>query len=191
MNVGRSNSVADIINRTADGGSATLPSCKLRQQQTVRNLSVRLLRPDKKRQTPKLPVECETQHILTHTHTHIHTRTKATYGGRGQAALCEREVVRLPSPQEFGGEDLAEEGAGVFDHAHLDVPLVEQLVSHPAAAAVVQGSLARPRSELGVIITFRHLPQQRLVLLTLIKLVVVQLVAPAAAAAAAAVEIHG
>lgn len=53
---------------------------------------------------------------------------------------------------------------------------------------MVQGSLARPCTELGVIITFRHLPQQRLVLLTLIKLVVVQLVA---AATAAAVEIHG
>lgn len=97
-------------------------------------------------------------------------------------------MVRLPSPQELGGEDLAEEGAGVFDHAHLDVPLVEQLVSHPATAAVVQGPLARPRAELGVIIPLRHLPQQRLVLLALIKLVIVQLVA--SAAAAAAVEIH-
>lgn len=94
-------------------------------------------------------------------------------------------MVRLPSPQELGGEDLAEEGAGVFDHAHLDVPLVEQLVSHPAAAAVVQGPLARPRAELGVIIPLRHLPQQRFVLLALIKLVIVQLVA-----SAAAVEIH-
>ena len=73
MNVGLSNSVADIINRTADGGSTTLLSCKLRQQQTVRNIGVQLLRSDKKRQTPKLSVECETQHIITHTHTHART----------------------------------------------------------------------------------------------------------------------
>lgn len=51
----------DIVSRES---SDTLPSCKLRQQQTVRNLGARLLRPDKKRQTPKLPVECETQHII-------------------------------------------------------------------------------------------------------------------------------
>lgn len=42
---------------------ATMSSLAQRQQQTVRNLSARLLRPDKKRQTPKLPVECETQHL--------------------------------------------------------------------------------------------------------------------------------
>lgn len=94
-------------------------------------------------------------------------------------------MVGLPPPQKLGGEDLAEKGAGVLDHAHLDVPLVEELVSHPAAAAVVQGPLARPCAELGVVIPFRHFPQQGLVLLALIKLVVVQLVA-----SAAAVEIH-
>lgn len=127
---------------------------------------------------------------LSLSRTHTYTQTggeKATHGGRGQTAVCEREVVRLPSPQELGGEDLTEEGAGVFDHAHLDVPLVEQFVAHPAAAAVVQGPLARPCAQLGVIIPLRHLPQQRLVLLALIKLVVVQLAAPAATTA---VEIH-
>lgn len=61
---GHSKSVADIISRRGRESSDTLLSCKLRQQQTVRNLSARLLRPDKKRQTPKLPVECETQHII-------------------------------------------------------------------------------------------------------------------------------
>lgn len=112
---------------------------------------------------------------------------KVPYRGRSQAAVREREVMRLPSPQELGGEDLAEEGAGVFDHAHLDVPLMEQLVSHPAAAAVMQGPLARPRAQLRVVIALRHVRQQRLVLLALVELIVVRL---AAFNAAAAGEIH-
>jgi len=128
--------------------------------------------------------------LITTTQTHTHTHTggwKATHGGRRQAAVREREVVRLPPAQELGREDLAEEGARVLDHAHLDVALVQQLVAH-AAAAVVQGPLARvpPRAQLGVVVVaLRHLPQQRLALLALVELVVVQLVA-----AAAVVEIH-
>lgn len=105
-----------------------------------------------------------------------------THCGRAEAAVRQREVVRLPSPQELGREDLAEEGARVLEHAHLDVALVQQLVAHPAAAAVVQGPLAGPRARLGVVVAIRHLPQQRFALLALVELVVVQL--------PAAVHIH-
>lgn len=63
--VGRSNSVAyDMMMRTGRESGDTLPSGKLRQHQTVRNLGARLLRPDKKRQTLKLPVECYMQRII-------------------------------------------------------------------------------------------------------------------------------
>lgn len=39
---GHSDSTADIISRMGRKSSDTLPSCKLRQQQTVRNLDARL-----------------------------------------------------------------------------------------------------------------------------------------------------
>lgn len=88
-------------------------------------------------------------------------------------------MVGLPPPQELGGEDLAEEGARVFEHAHLDVPLVQQLVAH--AAAGVRAPPARTRAHLGVVAPLRHLPQERLALLAGVELVVVQLVGPPAA----------
>lgn len=85
-------------------------------------------------------------------------------------------MVRLPPPQEFGGEDLAEKRPGVPDDTHLDVPLLQQLVPH--AVAVEQGSPAR-RGTHFIPLGSGHLAQQRLALLGL----------PAVAAPAGA--IHG
>lgn len=143
----------------------------------------------------------------THTTHGCQARRRETHSGRGQAAVRQGEVVRLPPPQELGGEDLAEESAGVLDHAHLDVALMEQLVPHAAAAAadndaaaaataVMQGPLARARAELGgvgvgmvVVVPLRHLPQQWLVVFALIELVVVQLTSSSATTTSSA-EIH-
>lgn len=102
-------------------------------------------------------------------------------------------MVGFPSPQELGGEDFAEEGARVFHSTHLDVSLVQEFISHTstsssttstAAAAVKRAPAARPRAHLTVIIIALRL-QQWLALLTLIRLVIMQLVAQAAA-----VKIH-
>lgn len=99
------------------------------------------------------------------------------YRGRGEAGVGQGQVVRLPAPEELGGEDLAEEGARVADDAHLDVALLQQLVAH--AVAVQQRPAARRRAAQPLPVHRRHLPQQRLALLDL----------PGVAAAAAA-QIH-
>lgn len=112
-----------------------------------------------------------------------------THRGRAEAAVRQREVVRLPAAQELGGEELAEKGARMFEHAHLDVALVEQLVAHPpSSSAVEQAPLARPRGQFTVIIALGRVPQQRFVLLALVELVIVQL-APSSSAVTVA-QIH-
>ncbi|KAL8195179.1 UNVERIFIED_CONTAM: hypothetical protein K2H54_047580 [Gekko kuhli] len=87
-------------------------------------------------------------------------------------------MVRLPPPQEFGGQDLAEKCPGVPDDAHLDVPLLQQLVPHAVAVdspPAQRGPHFRPFRR-------RHFGQQRLALLEL---------PVVASPAAAAVHIHG
>ncbi len=85
--------------------------------------------------------------------------------------------------KNFGGRELTEEGPRVLDHAHLDVPILEELYLTAAAAAVEGSSCCRaplcdsyspPAAAL--LLLHGHFPQQRLTLFGRIKLIVVQLV---------------
>lgn len=94
--------------------------------------------------------------------------------------MSQGQMVRLPSPQEFGGEDLAEKCPGMPDHTHLYIPLLQQFIPHAVRTVI---SSPAGRCSQFVEIRSRGLGQKaRLVLRALCVI---------AAAAVAAVEIHG
>lgn len=95
-------------------------------------------------------------------------------------------MVRLPAAQELGGEDLAEKRPGVPDGAHLDVPLLQQLVPH--AVAVQRGPAAGSGAHFGAPLGPGYVGGSRPLALLLLLLL---LPAVAAAPAGAAAAIHG
>lgn len=94
-------------------------------------------------------------------------------------------MVRLPAAQELGGEDLAEKRPGVPDGAHLDVPLLQQLVPH--AVAVQRGPAAGSGAHFGAPLGPGYVGGRRPLALLLLLLLPAVAAAPAGAAAA----IHG